>query len=351
MIFRFKKILGGLGILFLMGMALPTYAQTTPGIVPDDLGDGNSIYETGPTENDVVIDFTPENPGAFQDVTLRTDSDYIDLNRYNASWYVNGQKIEGGIGKRSITIKTKGYGQKTTVIILIQLPDTLIKKTLIFIPQEMTLAWEATDSYVPPFYQGKKLLAREGIVKIVAIPNFNLAGSKPFDPTTAVYRWSRNDNVVSTATGYGKSSFSFKNNKIRSTESVSVTASDVLGENQAVQSINISTYNPKILFYEKNTKTGIQSPFSKKTVVMFDNATIVGEPFFFSTQNNNPNNLSFSWTMNNSPITLSDINNKKSITLQNSEGNGHSTLGLATRNPNSVFQSAANQLSILFKKN
>lgn len=332
--------------------ALLVHAQATPDTIPDDLTNGSAQYDTGPSENDITLDFNPQNPGSFQDVTVRTSSDYIDLNRYHASWFVNGKKIAEGIGQRTATFKTGAYGQATSLIILIQLPDTLIKKTLRFEPQDMTVLWEAADAYVPPFYQGKKLLPREGIIKAVAIPNFKSSNGTNFRSPNGVYRWSRNGNVVGEATGYGKDFFAFKNNKIRSSEQVTVTASDTSGDHEATQSVTVSTYQPKILFYEKNSKTGITSPFAKSSLKLTGSSAIItAEPFFFSTPQGNPNNLSFEWTMNSSPITLADASKQNTLTLQRPNETGSATLGLALKNPSSLFQTTSGALSILFSKN
>lgn len=350
MVFSIKKLLLAL-ILVSIFQGTVAFAQTASDIIPDDLTNGSAQYDTGPSENDISLDFSPENPGPFQDITVRTSSDYIDLNRYHASWFVNGKKIAEGIGQRTATFKTSGYGQPTSLIILIQLPDTLIKKTLRFEPQDMTLLWEAVDAYVPPFYQGKKLLPREGIIKAVAIPNFKNATGGTFQSPNGVYRWLRNDNIVSEATGYGKDFYTFKNNKIRSSEKITATASDTSGDHEATQSITVTTSQPKVLFYEKNQKTGIINPVSKKTLrLIAPSSTIIAEPFFMSVAQGNPNSLSYQWTMNESPISLADTNNQTTITLQNPGGTGNATLGLTLKNPNSLFQNATSALAIIFSK-
>jgi hypothetical protein len=358
MVFKRKKIVTPIfiGMIFIIGFLSVAHAQsvslTGANAVPDDLSNTGANYATGPTADDILITSNPENPSAFQDVILRTTSDYIDLNRYATTWFVDGKKIAEGIGQRTATVHTQAYGQKLSVVILVQLPDTLIKKEISFEPQDMTLIWEAADSYVPPFYEGKKLVPREGIIKVVAIPNFKAGSGLSFDPKTGVYKWTRNNNIVGDATGYGKDSFSFKNNKIRASESVSVDASDTVGTSEAIQTISVATYNPKILFYQKNPRTGILNPFAKNSLDFNGNTTsIVAEPYFFSTNLNNPNPLAFNWTMNGSPITLADQTNKKTLTLQNPGGSGTAVLGLAITNPNSLFQSALSQLTIAFNKN
>ena len=330
MVFKRKKIFISLVIIaaLMTVAAFRAYAQSstdaaavTANAVPDDLSTGVNSYETGPTADDIDVSFTPDNPGAFQTVTVSTDSDYIDLDRYHTSWFVDGVRVAEGVGQRSITLKTKDYGQETSIVILVQLPDQTIKKTLAFKPQDMTLTWEAVDSYVPPFYQGKALLPREGIVKAIAIPNFKDQSGGTADPTQDVYKWSRNDNIDAQASGYGKDSYSFKNNKIRSSEDITVTASNVDASDQATQTITVPTYNPKIIFYQKDDLTGITNPVAQSLINLTGkSSTIVAQPFFFSTTEDNPNPLTYAWTMNDSPISLTDQTQNNTVDLQNPGG-------------------------------
>ncbi len=353
MVFSSKKILLSLILLGALLGTPHTHAQFNTDEIPDDLaGTGYASYNTGPSANDVFIELSPENPGPFQDITLRTNSDYLNLNRYNTTWYVDGRLITSGIGARTITTKTRGYGQRTNIIILIELPDTLIKKTITLEPQDVTMIWEAVDAYVPPFYEGKKLPPREGLVKVVAIPNFKTSNGRPFKSEEGVYRWSRNGNVVATATGYGKSGFTFKNNKIRSSEAITVTASDTTGNYETSQSITVPTFNPKILFYEKNARTGLTSPLSTTRLSLVgDQTTIQAEPFFFSLVNKNVNGLEFGWSMNNTPVSLADSNNKQLITLENPGDKGTALLTLGISSPTSLFQAASARLPIQLNDN
>ena len=306
--------------------------------------------QTGPTSDDVTITTTPENPAAFTSVAIHISSNLIDLNRYNEAWAVDGKIVQNGIGVRDITAETKDYGQSTHVSVAITLPGTVLQKQLVLEPQDVTMTWEAADSYVPPFYQGKKLPSKEGFIKVVAIPNFQQGGGS-FDPATGVYIWKRNGNIVSTAGGYGKDFFLFKNNTIRNTEAVTVTASDIADASQATQTINVPIFNPFVLFYEKSTTTGIKSPLATNTIYLTNPSTsTIAEPYFFSTLNSDPAKLGFNWTMNAAPLSISDPTNPETLTLNNPGGQGVATLNLSLNNPTTLFQSANGHLNVVFNK-
>ena len=212
----------------------------------------------------------------------------------------------------------------------------------------MTMMWEASDSYVPPFYQGKKLPGRESIIKIVAIPNF-ISNGTAINPGNAVYNWKRNGSVVEDASGYGNDVLLIKQNKLRANEQIEATASDDADSVQATGDITVPLFDPKILFYSIDPNTGIKSPTAQTSINFSGPSTsIVAEPFGFSTLNSNPNSLSFSWTMNNDPVTISDANHQTTLDLQNPGTNGFANIGLSIANPRTLFQTATAQIGAVF---
>ena len=361
MVFTMKKTIGLLvlgAMLFATGHAA---AQSTDPSTDPAAFDPNSIlqsaqipqdlssYDTGVSGNDIEATVTPENPGAYQPVGISLNSDLVDLRRYMISWYVDGTLAQQGMGKQNFVSSTKAYGQQVSIRVTIQLVDSLVTKNVILLPQDISTMWEAVDSYVPPFYQGKKLPAREGVVRIIAIPNF-LSGSRTIDPGDLVYNWKRNDNVLTGASSYGQESILIKNNKLRPTETFEVTASTPDNNNQATAKMALSFYDPKILFYQKDPETGLTSPYSQSRVVLTGgSSTVVAQPYFFSlTGPNKLSSLQMDWKMNDNPITLPDTENPNIVTLKNPGGSGIANLAVSVSNPNTDFQSALNQLSVIF---
>lgn len=327
------------------GNVLPSGTLPTEQI-PADI----SNYDSSTNASDIDATVTPPNPGAFTTITITLDSNIVDLRRYMITWYVDGTSVGRGIGKYTLLAKTKGYGQTTTIRAAIALDTGTITKDISLTPEDMTMMWEAADAYVPPFYEGKKLPGRESIIKIVAIPNFISNGSA-LSPLNAVYNWQRNGNVVENASGYGNDSLLIKQNMLRANEQIEATASDVTNNIQATGDITIPLFDPKILFYSLNSITGIKSPIAN-TSINFNtpSTTIIAEPYNFSVMNHNPNSLSLSWTMNNNPITISDVKNQTLLDLQNPGTSGLATIGLSITNPKTQFQSANNSISALFNQ-
>lgn len=310
--------------------------------VPDDV----SSYDTSVNEGDFDFEIDPENPQAFEDVTIKVDSSLVDTNRYLILWSVDGKEVKRGIGERSIVVRMKDYGQVVRVSMSIKLIDSVVTKDIYFAPQDTTLTWEAVDSYVPPFYPGKKLPARESILRIVALPNFNATSTK-----NAVYIWTRNGSVVNNAGGYGKDSLLIKHNRIRSVETIGVDTSDISGDIRSTKEISIGFFEPKILFYQRNSTTGITNPLSQNIFSLKGaSMDLIAQPFFFSLVNHQLPTLKFSWTMNDLPISLPDPKTPQILTLENPGGNGAATFGLSIENTQADFQKAAAQLRVQFSQ-
>ncbi len=357
MIFSWKKV-GSVTIIlgtFLVFNTSPIFAQSsvTDTPIPDDLTSTSASlgFDVGPTENDLDVTMTPENPGAFETVGLQLSSDYINLSRYQINWFVDGKLVNGGIGKQSLTTETKNYGEPTIIIIIVRLADTTLQKKITLSPEDTAVLWEAVDSYVPPFYEGKRLPAREALMNIIAIPNFSNAKNTGFDPRTGIYGWKRNDLPVANVGGYGKDSFIFQHNKIRGTEKITVLAQDLAGNHAATKDITLSFYDPKILFYERNPLTGLKSLLAKNTISLVGNeTTIEAAPYFFSVLKNDPNGLKIDWTMNGQPIAIVDARNKNSLTIQAPGGSGVATIGMSAENTSRLFQVARQQVRTVFQK-
>ncbi len=111
----------------------------------------NLSYNSSVNESDIDVIVDPEFPAAFQNVSIRLDSNSIDLNRYPIQWFVNDIPKVVGIGKRDYSITSGSYGSNMQILVVITTGGTSIRKTINIAPRDVTVLWEAIDSYTPPF--------------------------------------------------------------------------------------------------------------------------------------------------------------------------------------------------------
>ena len=351
-----KKISLVIAIVFVVTMAASfAHAQdassngntaTDPAAAAALAGAADLAASGTPNGNDVTSTMNPADPGSYTHVTISLASDLVDLSRTDIEWSVNGKTPTGGTGARTFSVTTGDSGTTTTIsIVITDIDGTVINKTISITPNDLTVLWEATDSYVPPFYPGKKLPSKGSLVRIAAIPNF-ANGSSSNDPTNDVYTWSRNGDVVPAASGFGKDYFDFVQNPVVAGDSISVTVSDIANTESATRDADVSFFNPHVLFYGKNIATGLESPLATSPLEL-SNTTVALDavPYYFSA-GKNPEVLNFSWTVDGNPVALASGSPKHLIVLKGTSKSQSSNVNLTVSSPTNPFQTAQGALHV-----
>lgn len=259
----------------------------------------------------------PADPGAGETVAISLTSFATNLTASTITWTVNGKQLKKGIGETDAKITVGAAGSRTTVSISVSSPagDTT-QKTLTFLPQELSIAWEA-QSYTPPLYRGKALPGPGGIVRVVALPEFKNENGVTINPRDLVYRWQQSFEDIPGGSGKGVQTANIKTNVLGTTKiSVDVRTTD--GALRAKKTIEIETVQPRILFYEDRPLLGTQynATIGSTLILSKSETTVRAEPFFFS----NPiEKVLFSWMVNESAGTPDRIN-PQVITLRHEEG-------------------------------
>jgi hypothetical protein len=339
------KILGGI----FLGLSCAVFAHAQTLIPPD--GNFSNVPGVGISATDIDVDMSPEFPSAYETVTIRLDSNVVDLNRVHIVWYVNGSRVLEGIGQRSITTKVGDYGSTNDIAARITVDNKVIQKIIDLSPQDITMVYEAVDAYAPPFYPGKKLAAQEGIVRIVALPNFT-THSSTFDPSKGVYIWKRNKKALPGAGGYGKNYITIKHDKLRGSEDVMVRASSLDGSVSGNKTFTFIPASPQIHFYQKiwnqpQFARALDGGFTMNSNI----TTVTAIPYFFSIAGNIANSLGIDWTINDSPLLVEDTKNPLTLALNHPGSSGQNTIGLTIKNLESMFQEATKTFSVSFLGN
>lgn len=257
-------------------------------------------------ESDISIVSTPSNPQPSEKVVLEIKSYSIDLDQANIAWRYNGTLIASGTGKTKINTVAPNANTPALITATVSGAGITTSSTAINLrTASVDLLWEAADSYTPPFYKGKAMLAPNGVVRLTAIAAANA-------PKNLSYTWSRNDSVVPTASGYNKNSILFKNQTLNQEERVSVLSEG--GFFNGSSNISINTKSPQVVLYQKKDgfidySNGYLSNFSTN-----DPGVIIRlEPYFFSVSKDINSDLVFDIKNNDNPISGGDKNNELSL--------------------------------------
>lgn len=298
---------------------------------------------------DITLNIIPNNPEPKEDVIATITSFSVDLNKAFISWSIDGKEIGNGIGKKSITFQMYDLGSLLSLDVSIDTFDGQnVSKKLTITPTLVDMLWEATDSFVPPFYRGKTLVAPEGSFKVVAIPSINGVDGK-INPNNLSYNWEQDGSMRPSLSGWGKDSLTFKNSYLEKENEIKVEVADITGKIKSEGKITLQTYTPRILFYKKDPFLGIQmnKSITSGYVVNKEGETLLAVPYFFSPKNLESPLLSFSWYLGGEKINTPKIKNEVNIRPQEGKS-GSSNVRLFISNTKTLFQEAEKEVLVNF---
>lgn len=294
----------------------------------------------------VSLDLSPENPKPNSLVTATLVSHIVDIKSSSISWSYGGKTIASGVGKTKVSFAVGAAGERKTLFIRIQTRGgETIDKSVVIAPAAVSLAWEATDSYIPPFYRGKALLSSQGRVRVVALPDIR-SGGAAVKSSSLQFTWKRDGKTNLAASGVGRDTFSLKAGYTGS-ETVSVEVATLDGSVRASGSLEVPIGKPKIVFYEDKPLGGVNYEVAVPASIRLFNEeiTVVGEPYFISSGSGS---VSHSWSLNGARISGSPDNPAK-VTLRVPAGQeGSSEVALTAKHAANLLQEARAAFTISF---
>jgi len=297
---------------------------------------------------DIVLITSPQYPNPGQEVRATLNTRVTNLDKANISWSVNNQELARGIGMKSFSFKVGNAGIPTILSIIIDTFDgQSLTKSATITPAGVDILYEAYDSYVPPFYKGKALVPKQGTFKVVAIPNLiNQTGK--VNPLNLSYSWIKDGSIVSKSSGWGKNYFIFQNSYLDRENTIEVKVSDIAGGTNASKKINLSTVNPKIMFYKYDPLSSTERGPTLRNGLFIneEGSTIIAEPYFFSPKDLSSSDLIFDWYIGGEKIRTPDIKNILSIKPQGDYGS--SAIKLIINNKKTLLQRMEKQINVSF---
>lgn len=291
--------------------------------------------------SEIIVETSPGNPIPNQKVTIFLSSYSVDLNKSTITWQSEGGIVLSGIGKTSYSFNAPQVNISTIINISITPPGgSTISKKVTIRPTDIDVFWESEKGYTPPFYKGKSLPITESFIKVVAIPN--VKSDRGFS-----YVWKKDDMVLNEKSGYDKNYYTFLNSSFDLSNKITVIASAVQGDYVAQKNIEISVYEPKIIFYKKDPAMGIDynNALVDNSSVTDEEITILAEPYYFLIEKD-PGKFIYEWAINNKSISTPMKNHELSI-RPTSRG-GYAVIDLNIYHINKMFQKAFNSIKINF---
>lgn len=273
----------------------------------------------------ITIAVQPAFPESNTPLSLTAQSISSDLSRALISWYVNGQRVNEGFGEVGASATTGNLGTKTEIRVEVMNEDgTLLTATRTIQPAEIDILWE-TDSYAPPFYQGRRLASSGALVHAEAVPRFVRPDGLPIATRDIIFSWRKNGTVIAGASGRGKSYASFSSPELFATDTITVEAESIDGSLRGAANILIPSRTPFVLLYQEHPLFGIlfHRALSEEAQLPDTEATLVAAPFYAGAVTADDSRLSYEWRVNRASVAV-DPGSPSRITI-----NGEGSDGLA----------------------
>lgn len=295
--------------------------------------------------NELNVEFSPTYPRPNEQVLITLSLYSGDLSTADISWYEDGRLVQRGRGLVTYLFTAGNTGERKNIELRIALLNGVsFTKQVNFNPASVDIVWEAI-SYTPPFYKGKALHARQGTIKVVAMPEFVANGVRiPSD--RLVYNWSNGLQVLQSQSGYGKSAVYINGSLFGRTENIEVMVTDPINNLVAKGRVNISPVGPEIIFYKNDPYYGplFENALSSDYDLKTEEFEMMASPFFFSKED--MPGFTYNWKLNGNPID--SIKFSRNAVFRKPEGSGRSMISLAIENQNKILQGATKNLTLIF---
>lgn len=297
----------------------------------------------------VYISLEPNNPRTGDSVVLTVGSELLNLDSSRITWYIDNIARKETTSK-SITIKAKNNGEKTTIKVVVETSDGVIQEaSREFSPSGVDLVIEPM-SYTLPFYKGKPFFISQGIVKIVALPDVVINGAK-VSSKNLTFRWLSDDSVLGANSGIGKDSLTLSGTIPIRDIRIRVEVKDGSGNILAQNSKTIMVSDPEILFYENSPLYGML--YNKAITGSYylgtrEELKIVAKPFSFDFLSETSAEANYLWYVNGNYVTPSGKVNEILLRQTTTNLKGTASISLDVNNAKKIFQSTKNSFNVGF---
>jgi hypothetical protein len=261
---------------------------------------------------------------------------------------VNGKIYKSGYGVTEITFDSGDLGSATKVSATVKTKEGGVFSTNTQInPASVDLIWQS-ESYVPPFYKGKAMFSHENNITFIAIPHME-SGGKEANVKNLIYKWTTNGEVIESASGYGKNTFTMTGSIISRPLEVEVDVTSPTNNQQAYSSLTVTPQDPSVIMYEVDPLYGIQ--FQKALLgskeLTTSEMSLIGLPLYFGVTDQRTSSLSYDWKING--VSTGNEKWDNSQTLRPKEGtSGASDVSLSISNSLKILQTAEVRFRVIF---
>lgn len=304
-----------------------------------------ALAQTLSAPTDFSLQVSPKSPRAESGVQVTARSFVFDARRANFSWFLNGEKVDFGVGLSEKTFTAGKLGSTMNILVEAISPEGLFYEARVFLSVADIDFVISPLTHTPPFYRGAALATPGSDVEIIAMPHLYSQGTR-LNPRNLIYEWSLDRKPLPAQSGGGKNKISLRLADVRdSSYEVSLRASTASNEIFAEESARVKTYSPEILFYPANPLTGFGSlALSSFLARAGEQFSILAEPFYFAVSSLAGAELG--WTADENKIAP-DTQNKRLLNLEAPAGQESAAeISITIKDAGALFQNAEGRLNV-----
>lgn len=203
---------------------------------------------------------------------------------------------------------------------------------------DLGLLWE-TNTYTPPFYQGRALPSPGSTVRVIAFPTGK--NGQVVQTENLEFVWEKDFRLLTSASGQGRDTLTFRAEN--GPHKVKVTVDSTTLSRPLSQTITIPVNSPEVLLYEDDPLLGVNynQSIPQNIELLKSEITLVAEPYFFSLLESKTGKLEYSWLLNDKQIITDPANQPRVTLLKPSGGTGENELEIIVRNLDAFLQRAS----------
>jgi hypothetical protein len=284
----------------------------------------------------LTVDITPANPAPYQAITITPHSTLIDLSASTVTVTVNGAVVSKGSGGAGVSATVGGPGAATTIVVSADGPDGSYSKSTTIRPESVALVEEPTST-THPFYGGGALIAPEGRVRLIAMPDFVSANGARVSGETLVYSWKLGDQLLQGSSGIGKSVLLVSAPVQYRDADITVTVSSQDGSLVGSASLTLTPLSPTLLIYRNEPLLGplFDEVASNPYTMEGDEDSFRAVPYFFASA------PSITWDVNGSNNGTEPV-----VTVRTTGASAGTAVLTATANQAGTYETAEDSRTI-----
>lgn len=298
-------------------------------------------------ERSLELTLVPEFPAAGDDVALSVSSFGMDLARSTLTWYANGKQFTQGAGRTDASIKAEALGSEIVITVVAEEDSGIVGSARAVIrPTEVDLIW-STDSYVPPFYEGRALPGTNATIRAQALTRFKKTNGKFIADADIIYSWYQGSKRV--LTGRGKSGASFAGPTLFDENEITVIAESVDGLYRGRASARIQGVDPSLELYENHPLFGIlfHRAFIGSVLTLESEQLVTAVPYSAHARTSRDTDLIYEWQVNGTDIEQ-DPARIDSLSIRASGYTGPADIEAALTSSTDWFLRAQNKWELVF---